>query len=145
MPAYVCICVRGRACGLNYPACNAPPYCHLRRLWLHHVFRHYLINSTIFVKTLLNIKCVFWFVFSVHPSFTYKTMKYDVSRYEIVSAFFQQTDSCVFFFPSLYLVGLCVTCRCWCTFSIKRGKRGLEYDKEHFLRQIAWHQNIVFI
>ena len=49
-----------RACSLNYPAYNAPPYCHLWPLWLHHNFRHYLINGTIFGKKLLNIKCVFW-------------------------------------------------------------------------------------
>jgi hypothetical protein len=30
-------------------------------LCLHHVFRHYLINRTIFRKKLLDIKCVFWF------------------------------------------------------------------------------------
>jgi hypothetical protein len=30
-------------------------------LWLHHIFRHYLINGMIFGKTLPNIKCVFWF------------------------------------------------------------------------------------
>ena len=35
------------------------PYCHLRPLWLHRIFRHYLINGTIFGKKLLNIKCVF--------------------------------------------------------------------------------------
>ena len=34
---------------------------HLRPLWLHHNFRHYLINGTIFGKKLLNIKCAFWF------------------------------------------------------------------------------------
>ena len=33
----------------------------LRLLWLQHIFRHYLTNSTIFGKKLLNIKCVFWF------------------------------------------------------------------------------------
>ena len=31
-------------------------------LWLLHIFRHYLINGTIFEKKkLLNTKCVFWF------------------------------------------------------------------------------------
>ena len=49
-----------RASSLTYPAWNAPRY-HLRPLWLHHIFRHYLINSTICGKSLLNIKCVFWF------------------------------------------------------------------------------------
>jgi hypothetical protein len=35
---------------------------HLWSLWLHQIFRHYLINGTIFEKKkLLNVKCVFWF------------------------------------------------------------------------------------
>ena len=29
-------------------------------LWLHHIFRHYLINGKIFGEKLRNIKCVFW-------------------------------------------------------------------------------------
>jgi hypothetical protein len=50
-----------RACRLSYPVCHAQaPYC-LRPLWLHHIYRHYLINGTIFGKKSLNIKCVFWF------------------------------------------------------------------------------------
>jgi hypothetical protein len=53
---YFCAC----ACGLTNPACNAPPYCHLRPLWPHHFFQHHLMQGTIFGKTLLNIKCVFW-------------------------------------------------------------------------------------
>ena len=62
----VCVCVEGctsvgvclQVCSLNYPACNKPPYCHQRSLWLHHIL-HYLINATIFGgKNLLNIKCV---------------------------------------------------------------------------------------
>jgi hypothetical protein len=47
---------------LIYPTYNAhAPY---SRLWpapLHIIFPHYLINVTIFVKTLLNTKCLFWF------------------------------------------------------------------------------------
>ena len=50
-----------RACSLTNPACNAPPYFHLRPLRLHDIFQHYLINSTIFGKELLNIICVFCF------------------------------------------------------------------------------------
>jgi hypothetical protein len=62
----VCVCVRvsvggwmGRctgvgvcflACSLTNPACNAPPYCHLWPPWLHHTFRLYLTNGTIFGK-----------------------------------------------------------------------------------------------
>jgi len=33
--------------------------CHLRPLWLYHIFPHYLTNDMVFEKTLLNIKCVF--------------------------------------------------------------------------------------
>jgi hypothetical protein len=36
-------------------------YCHLWCVWLYHIFPHYLINGMVFGKTLLNIKCVFWF------------------------------------------------------------------------------------
>ena len=61
----VCACrctgagVCSRAC--NLPACKAhAPYC-LRPLWLHHIFRHYLINNN-FRKKLRNIKmCVLIF------------------------------------------------------------------------------------
>ena len=34
---------------------------HLWPLWLHHIFRHYLITGTIFGKKLFNTKRVFWF------------------------------------------------------------------------------------
>ena len=46
---YILVCVRecAGACNHTYPACNAPPYCHLRPLWLHHIFQHYLISSII--------------------------------------------------------------------------------------------------
>jgi hypothetical protein len=50
-----------RVCSLTNLACNAQPYCHLRPLWLHRIFRHYVINGTIFGKTLPNIKRVLWF------------------------------------------------------------------------------------
>jgi hypothetical protein len=35
--------------------------CHPWPVWLYRIFPHYLINGTILGKTLLNIKCVFWF------------------------------------------------------------------------------------
>jgi hypothetical protein len=41
-----CVCLS--ACSLTNPACNTLPYCHLRPFWLHHSFRHYLTNGTIF-------------------------------------------------------------------------------------------------
>ena len=53
---YLCVCVRRarvRACSLAYPAHNAyAPYCDVicDPLRLHHLFRHYLINGTIFEK-----------------------------------------------------------------------------------------------
>ena len=50
-----------RACSLTNPACIAQPHCYLRPLWVHHIFRNYLINGTIFGKKLWNVKCVFWF------------------------------------------------------------------------------------
>jgi hypothetical protein len=61
----VCVCVRTGTgmclcvCNLTNPPCNTPSYCHLQPLWLYHIFRHYLINGTIFGKQLLNIKYVF--------------------------------------------------------------------------------------
>ena len=62
---WVCACRSAglclRACSLTYPTCYTPPYWHLRPLWLHHTFRHYLIHGTIFRKTLLNIICVLIF------------------------------------------------------------------------------------
>jgi hypothetical protein len=76
---YVCVCVLAcmrdyvcgckcksagmclRACILTYTPYNALPYCHLRPLWFHHIFRHFLIKGTIFGKKLLKVKCVFWF------------------------------------------------------------------------------------
>jgi hypothetical protein len=48
-----------RACRLTYPVCHAQAsYC-LRPLQLRHIFRHCLINGTIFRKKLLNVKWVF--------------------------------------------------------------------------------------
>jgi len=53
---WVCVC------SLRYLACNAhAPYCHMWSTPLYSIFPPYLVNGTIFVKTLLNIKCVFWF------------------------------------------------------------------------------------
>ena len=63
VPRRVSVCIRVRTCSLFYPACNAYAlYCDVFcGLWVHHIFRHYLINGTIFRKKLLDIKCVFWF------------------------------------------------------------------------------------
>ena len=64
-----CVCVWGggltgvcvRACSLTIPACKAPPYCHLRPLWLHHICRHYLIKDAIFGKRMEHKMCVLIF------------------------------------------------------------------------------------
>jgi hypothetical protein len=52
-----------RACILTCQTFNTHvPYCHLRSLLLHHIFRRYRINATIFEKEkILGIKCTFWF------------------------------------------------------------------------------------
>jgi hypothetical protein len=49
-----------RGCSPSYSARNThAPCCHLRFLWLHHMF--YLINGTIFGKQLRGIKCILIF------------------------------------------------------------------------------------
>ena len=53
---WVCVCSHGHS-AWNVHA----PYCHLWPAWLHNIFLLYLINSTIFDKNFLNIKCVCWF------------------------------------------------------------------------------------
>jgi hypothetical protein len=50
-----------RAFKFTYPVCHMHVPYSLFPLWLHHIFRHYLINVTIFGKKSVNIKCVFWF------------------------------------------------------------------------------------
>jgi hypothetical protein len=49
--------------GCVFVALGTPhaPHCHLRPVRLYGIFPHYLINGTIFVKTLLNTKCVLGF------------------------------------------------------------------------------------
>jgi hypothetical protein len=58
-------------CSLSYPACKThAPYhltiCGLAKCTVQY-FPHHLINSTTFGKTLLNIKCVFWFSLHISP------------------------------------------------------------------------------
>jgi hypothetical protein len=63
---WVCVCC------LMYPACNAhaaSSYCHLWPARLYSIFPHYLINGTIVEKTLLDIKCVFWFLYNLCLAF----------------------------------------------------------------------------
>jgi hypothetical protein len=60
VPGCVGVWMRARAYILAYPACKAyAPYCDvIYGLWLNHIFRHCLINGTIFGKTWSNTKCV---------------------------------------------------------------------------------------
>ena len=46
-------------CTLRYPACNAHAPYHLWHSPLYRISPHYLINETIFGKTLLTTKCLF--------------------------------------------------------------------------------------
>jgi hypothetical protein len=56
-------------CSLAYPPLNAyAPYCDvIYGLCLRQVFRHYVINDTIFGKKLLNTKRVFCFSLQLLP------------------------------------------------------------------------------
>jgi hypothetical protein len=55
-----------RMCSLTNPACNAPPYCHLRPLWLHHFSQNHLKNCRIFGNILLKMTCDFDFVYNFY-------------------------------------------------------------------------------
>jgi hypothetical protein len=62
---WVCLCtgaeVCARLCSLTYPVCIALPYCHLRPLFLHHMFRHYLINAGVSLNKVTE-QWLFWFL-----------------------------------------------------------------------------------
>ena len=45
----------------------AASYFHLLSVWFQHIFPHYPINCTIFLKESLNTKCVFWFSVRILP------------------------------------------------------------------------------
>jgi hypothetical protein len=82
---YFCVCMRARvrasvcgcgctsagvclgACRVTYPVCHAQAPYPLRPLWLHHIFRYYLINGTIFGRKSPNTK--YEFSFSLQFSF----------------------------------------------------------------------------
>jgi hypothetical protein len=57
---WVCVCSLSYAAGKSHYFCTAL-YCQLWTVWLYHIFPHYLINSKIFGKNLLIIRCEFWF------------------------------------------------------------------------------------
>ena len=67
------------ACNLANPACDAPPY-YFRPLWLHHIFRHYLIKGTIFGKRVTEHKmCVL--IFSTTFIYNISHPKKNLARY----------------------------------------------------------------
>jgi hypothetical protein len=58
-------CCSGKAISITYsffyPACNAhAPNYHLCPVRVCHIFPRYLINGTIFLNKLLNVRCVLW-------------------------------------------------------------------------------------
>ena len=57
------------------------PYCHLSAVWLHHIFRYYLINGMVFgKKKLLNDKCVFWFfLLNLFETFLVRRIQRDIA------------------------------------------------------------------
>ena len=69
----LCVCVCGCtspgvflcSCRLTYPVCLAPAPYFLPLLWLRNIFRHYLINGTIFGKKRSQYKIVFWFFLQI--------------------------------------------------------------------------------
>jgi len=72
------------ACSLRYQAINEHAlYCRLWRVWLCHIFPHYVINGTIIEKKLLNIKCVFWFSLQIlsETFFTLTRTEGDMIKY----------------------------------------------------------------
>jgi hypothetical protein len=61
MSERVGVCVLVRACSLAYPAYNAyaPNFDVICKLLVHHIFRHYFINGTIFETEVIEHKtCV---------------------------------------------------------------------------------------
>jgi hypothetical protein len=62
----VCVCVRVCVCVcvafvIHRARRITVLYCHLWPVRLHHILPHHLIKGSIFGKTFLNKKCVFWF------------------------------------------------------------------------------------
>ena len=65
VPLRVGVCMSVRECSLGNTARKAhAPCCHLWPLWLHHIFRHYVINGTIFGKKFSEHEMCFHFFYS---------------------------------------------------------------------------------
>ena len=65
MFVYVCVCAS--ACARVALLTQNETHRHIAISGLHHIFRHYLINGTIFGKKLLELKYVLWFSLQVLP------------------------------------------------------------------------------
>jgi hypothetical protein len=66
---YVCARACMQPCWSSMQRVGAILWRRLWPLWLHHIFRHYLINGTIFEKKFLGLKCVFYFPYSFYLNF----------------------------------------------------------------------------
>jgi hypothetical protein len=68
-------------CGLTGSAIFCAVLCQLWLDWLCHIFPHYLIKGTILVKTLLNMKCnFFYFLYDLSETFLLlRTIKQDIN------------------------------------------------------------------
>jgi hypothetical protein len=62
------VSAQARACTLNNPARNPPPYCHMRPLWLHHISRHYIINCKIFREKVIKHNVYLHFLYNTQIS-----------------------------------------------------------------------------
>jgi hypothetical protein len=99
-----CECTSSNMCLLTYPVCQAQTPYHLPPHWLKQIFRHYLVNGTIFRKVIEH-KRVFWFSLQ-HLFETFlilRRIQRDVvtsvktSSYKITAVFFQISTKLEFY------------------------------------------------
>ena len=101
-------CCLGKEITIKYYECvsvflhlfSAVIYCHVWLLWLCHIFPNYLIYGTVFGKTLLNIKWVFWF--SLHLFATFLILK-RIQRYIIINL---HVFKCPLFLSDFHQIGI---------------------------------------
>jgi hypothetical protein len=88
---WVCVC------SLRYPACKAhAPYCHSLAVRLYHIFRHYLINGTIFVKKSLASITFVWNIFHSKKKWARYHMRIFVFMYKYPLFYYYLNETCVF-------------------------------------------------
>jgi hypothetical protein len=79
---------------LNYLACYAhAPYCHLWPAPLYNIFPHYLINSAILGKKILNTKCVLIFSATFVRNISHSTKKWAMYDKKICIRFYLKYPS----------------------------------------------------